>query len=276
MVKNYSSPHCHSRFSDGRNSPEEMVASALQKGFLSIGFSDHAIQDFDKDYSMLPEKEAKYIAEILRLKAAYKDKISVYLGIERDYFSNADRAKFEYTIASVHYLDVDGQKVAVDGDKQKLYSFVKTHFKGDGISFAKEYYRLVGDYISAYKPDIIGHFDLLTKHNRRSEIFDANSDAYKRIALDALEKAHSGCKLLEINTGAIARSGASVPYPAPFILEHWHKLGGDLIISSDCHNAEFLDVGFDLAISLAKAAGFEQLKILSAKQTDFLFDTIEI
>ena len=38
----FSNLHTHSTFSDGKNTPEEIVLSAIEKNFLSIGFSDHS------------------------------------------------------------------------------------------------------------------------------------------------------------------------------------------------------------------------------------------
>ncbi|MBO7361393.1 MAG: hypothetical protein J6V48_09730, partial [Clostridia bacterium] len=34
--------HLHSLFSDGKNSPEEVVLAAIGKGMTAIGFSDHS------------------------------------------------------------------------------------------------------------------------------------------------------------------------------------------------------------------------------------------
>ena len=51
--------------------------------------------------------------------------------------------------------------------------------------------------------------------------------------------------LLEVNTGAIARGYLATPYPAPFLLEEWRAWGGEVILNSDCHDARYLDAGFD-------------------------------
>ena len=59
------------------------------------------------------------------------------------------------------------------------------------------------------KPDIIGHFDVVRKHAKVLGL-DTALPAYRRAALDALEAAFQGCRLLEVNTGNIARG-----YDAP-------------------------------------------------------------
>ena len=67
--------HMHTTFCDGKNSAEEMVLAAMEKGFDYIGFSDHAPMNFDDGCAMPEAALPAYAAEILRLKEKYKDHI---------------------------------------------------------------------------------------------------------------------------------------------------------------------------------------------------------
>ena len=49
MLTNY---HTHSIFSYGKNTPEEIVQKAIEKGFGAVGFSDHAPTIYDLSYCM--------------------------------------------------------------------------------------------------------------------------------------------------------------------------------------------------------------------------------
>ena len=69
--------HTHTTFSDGKNTPEEIVLTALEQGFCSIGFSDHAYTSYDISYCMNDEKG--YIKEVRRLQEKYKKEIEIYL-----------------------------------------------------------------------------------------------------------------------------------------------------------------------------------------------------
>ena len=40
MIK--TSFHTHTTFCDGKNTPEEMVVAAIEKGFVALGFSTHS------------------------------------------------------------------------------------------------------------------------------------------------------------------------------------------------------------------------------------------
>ena len=42
--------HVHTNFSDGRDTPEEMVRAAIARGMTEIGFSDHSPTWFDESY----------------------------------------------------------------------------------------------------------------------------------------------------------------------------------------------------------------------------------
>ena len=52
------------------------------------------------------------------------------------------------------------------------------------------------------------------------------------------------------------------PYPSLDILKEIKRLGGRIVYSSDCHNARYLDYGFDMMKELAEAAGFDRRAVL--------------
>ena len=56
--------------------------------------------------------------------------------------------------------------------------------------------------------------------------------------------------------GAIARGYRSQPYPGAAMLRRLAERKVPVIITSDCHDARYLDCGFDDAQTLAKACGF--------------------
>ena len=53
-----------------------------------------------------------------------------------------------------------------------------------------------------------------------------------------------------------------------YIMEELKKLGAKIIISSDCHNKDFLNCNFDKAISYVKSFGFDKIYKFNGK--DFL------
>lgn len=265
-----SSPHVHSQFCDGRSTAEEMVLSAIDRGFVSLGISSH----FDYAGRVSPGQEPLYIAHVRELSAKYAGRIRLWLGAERDYFADCDPAKFDYTIGSVHYFMIGDDCFSVDGNPRVLRDMIDHHFGGSGKAMTIAYYRQLADYVSSFRPSIIGHLDLVMRHNRLSELFDPDDPAVTRAAFECMEQAITGCRLLEVNTGAIPRFGASSPYPELPLLRHWHDLGGEVILSSDCHLASQIDGGYEQGIRRIKDAGYKQMKLLGRGEK--LFETAEI
>ncbi len=109
MLTNF---HTHTTFCDGKATAEDMVLSALETGFCSLGFSGHGYTPYDPRYCM--KDTEGYIAEVKRLKEKYKNDIEIYLGIEEDSRSPQCRRDFDYVIGSCHYCESGGILTPID------------------------------------------------------------------------------------------------------------------------------------------------------------------
>ena len=264
MSVTLSSAHVHTTFCDGKTPASEMARAAYDKGFVSLGFTSHAPQTFDPGYCVPPEREGEYINQVRTLQTEYKGRMPIYLGIERDYYSCASPAPYDFIIASVHYfLKPDGHHAPIDATAEKLKAYVDDCCEGSGLDMAKRYFSMLRDYVLSCNPAIIGHFDLLRKNNAVLRLYDEDSAAYRAMALDALRPMRETDALLEVNTGAIARGYLATPYPAPFLLSAWKEWGGEVIINSDCHNAGYLDTGYEDAEALLLSLGYDHAVRLS-------------
>lgn len=261
-MKYLSNLHTHTPFCDGKNTAEEMVRHAIELGYESIGFSGHSYTPFDPEPSMSEKGTEEYAAEIIRLKGKYRGKIEIYLGIELDIFSKKNDFPFDYVIGSAHYLNMDGNYVTVDDTYAIAESITNEYFGGDWLAYAEAYYATVKDVAEVTECDIVGHFDLVTKFNENSKCFDENSERYRAAAIDAMRHVMRRCNVFEVNTGAIYRKKRSTPYPAEFLLRELNKMGGEIVFSSDSHDAEGLGFRFEEAAETAKKCGFKYAKIL--------------
>ena len=251
--------HTHTAFSDGKDQMEDMVKHAIKLGFKSIGFSDHANMGFEVTGAMTRENVAKSLQTSKALKEKYKGQISVFCGLENDLFSTQDLSPYDYVIGSCHCLIKDGEIIEFDGKKDHVKGVIDRLFNGNGLDFAECYYSTFSRLAETSRIDIVGHADLVTKHAEREQFFDCDGKAYKEFALKAIKKVFERCQVFEINTGAIARGYKTAPYPAPFIMQELKRLGAKMIISSDCHDKNFLDCQFDSALSYAKSFGFDKI-----------------
>lgn len=262
-MKILSNLHTHTTYCDGQNTAEEMIQRAIELGWESIGFSGHAFTPCDTAYCMSREGTVSYREEILSLREKYRGVIQVYLGIEQDLFSDPPGFSYDFVIGSVHYLSLaDGTYKAVDDSPEVTAAMVDQYFGGDYFRYIQAYYRQAAQVAKVTQCNIVGHFDLVTKFNEGGRFFDTADSRYRTAALEALEEVVRTCALFEINTGAMLRAGRSVPYPEAFLLRRLHELGGEVILSSDCHRVEGLDWAFGAAAELAKSCGFRYAKIL--------------
>ena len=250
-----SNVHTHTTYVDGRSTAREMVEAALAGGLRSLGFSEH-LEFRTSNCTLTPENAPVYRAEIRALRDEYAGRIRIWLGAERDAFSDVDGSEYEYLIGSAHHLDRGGRRITVDGNGDTLNDDVQAIFGGDGIAYAEAYYDTLADSIVRERPQVIGHLDLVRKWNRRYRFFDTADPAYRRVVRAALDRMIASGALLEVNTGAMARGYLDTPYPDLFALEHWHALGGGVIIGTDCHQAAKITYGMEDARKLCLAAGY--------------------
>ena len=171
--------HMHTVYSDGKNTPEEMILEAIARGLDCVGISDHSHAVSD-ECGMTPEGTLAYRAEMARLKEKYAGQIRVLCGLERDIWSD-DTLDYDYVIGSVHTIRMpDGHYVCVDWTQEHLKEKVEQYFGGDWYAMTEQYFATVARVAEVTKCDIIGHFDLVTKFNEGYCLFDERDPRYVR------------------------------------------------------------------------------------------------
>ena len=276
--------HTHSKFSDGKNTAEEHILAAIEKGFTIIGFSEHSIHplnpdfysEFDSVWHMPVESFSAYVSTISELKQKYDGRIKILLGFEADYFVREgigsavpDKTAYsqfqpDYLIGSIHFINtpkgyftVDNKVEIVEQSLRRFYS------KPDGTIDGK---RATCDYFEAERAmlregnfEILGHPDLIRLRNGPLHYFNEDESWYKEQLKLTAKAATAAGVIAEINTGAIARGMMDDVYPSAQFLEYLYEQGVPVCINSDAHKCEFLDAAFDLAAQKAKRAGYKEL-----------------
>lgn len=254
----YTNMHTHTDFSDGADTVEANVIRAIELGMPTLGISDHCYTYFDTSYCVQADRLADYKAEVRRVAEKYGDKIDVLTGIELDGFARLpDRADYDYIIGDCHYVDTPDGYRAVDLDKNDFIDTAKRYFGGDIVAMAVSYYRSYAETVCPMRPDILGHIDLITKYS----LVDITDRRYVSAAIETLEAALAVTPVIELNTGAISRGYRCDPYPADFLLDEIKRLGGKILLSSDCHAAKDLTCWFDSAEQLLLSRGIRSVVI---------------
>lgn len=258
MKRSLENLHSHTIYCDGKNTVQEMVESAIDRGFTTLGFSGHGYYVKDS-FTMNEERETKYIQDVLKAKEQYKDQIHIYLGIEEELDGKQySKDTYDFVIGSMHTLHF-----SVDESKEIMQQEVDMYYDHDFLKYAKAFYEKVEKYAQREEADIIGHLDLLMKFNEDESFCKFDDSQYLSYAYHTIDVLVKAGKIFEINTGAMARGYRTKPYPHELLLRHIYEQGGKICINSDCHNKDFLDCGYDVAYRLAREAGFTTKMVLT-------------
>ncbi len=108
--------HCHTTYSDGINSVQEMAEEAQRLGYDYIGITDHSKSAFYAN-GLKPDRVLAQMEEIDQVNAQFQN-FKIFKGIESDILNDGSLdydaeilAKFDFIVASVHSnLKMDKEK----------------------------------------------------------------------------------------------------------------------------------------------------------------------
>lgn len=262
--------HTHTFYSDGKSNAEDYVKSAIEKGFVSFGFSDHSpvvvAPEYHRsvafDHHLFNETYPDYVKEIRGLQEKYKDDIEIYVGIEEDYYPTVQREGLDFVIGAVHFLQspTTGTYHMPDYTVEEFEEACKSF--GSVECFVTAYYKRLHWIVTQQAPDVLAHLDLITKLNKDNYFFNTSDSWYRALVttvVDALEKTDI---IVEMNSGAISRGYTQQPYPELSIMRELCKRGIPITISSDAHHVDALDCAFPAMVAIAKDVGYNTAKQL--------------
>lgn len=214
---------------------EEYVLCAIKAGYDEIGFSDHSPWPFKNYVSGMRMKESEledYVNSVKALKDKYKDKISIKLGLECEYFreympwlkDTLKKYDFDYIILGHHYSP---------NEVHGIYNGYP--------SCAKDVMRYKDDILEAVDTGLfsyIAHPDLFMLGY---SFFDKTA---KKASIEIIEKSIASSVPIEYNLMGIlhARNNGTEGYPCRKFWELAGKMGATAIIGIDAHNPKtFLD-----------------------------------
>lgn len=223
---------CH--HAKGEN--EEFVLAAIEAGFDEIGFADHSPWPYENNFvsgiRMIPEELSDYCESIKSLKKKYKDKISIKLGLECEYFPKyipwlKEKIK-EHDIDFIilgHHFSVDEPVSIYNGTirtSEKLYSF------------CDEILEAMDTGLFAY----IAHPDIFM---RGYPVFDEHC---KTVSRKIIEKAKETNTPLEYNLLGLSHSknDGKQGYPYPDFWKMVGEIKPPVTIGIDAHSPDaYLD-----------------------------------
>ena len=262
--------HTHSVYSDGKSLPREIVEEAVRQGLTTLGFSEHSPLPFDNNFSVKSEDMPRYVAEIVQLKAEFKDKIDLYCALEADYLTGVsepfavtkEKYHLDYLIGGVHLVgqSANPDKIwFIDGPKWEVYDEgLQRFFDGDIRRAVRRFYEQTNEMIENEPFDIIAHFDKIKMHNRE-RYFHEDEPWYRELALETLDLIRKKGLVMEINTRGIYKKRYNGFYPSPWLMEKACKMGVPAVISADAHHYSEITLEFAAAEEALKKAGYRSV-----------------
>ena len=262
--------HTHSRYCDGKGQLRDYVEYALAHGFSQLGFSGHAPMPIPDGACMSIESFGLYVEEACQLKREYEGRIQLFLGLEIDYVPGVqedfrplmEQGGLDYCIGSVHHVNAPGEDPLnlwmIDGSRQEVYDEgLQRVFGGDMRRALTAFFHQNDSMIERNRPTIVGHFNKIVMHNR-DRYFLEDDPLYLRLAHETIDlMAQTGC-LCEVNTRGIYKKRHNDFYPSRALLRHMRHKHIPLIVSTDAHAPENLDL-FEGAYEFLEEIGYKEV-----------------
>jgi histidinol-phosphatase (PHP family) len=251
--------HVHSTFScDAKDSLEDMVNSAINKGFKYICFTEHV--DYNpRDYGYGFYNFEAYSNEIERLRDKFSYNIEILKGIE---FSEPQLYKSEFE--KELNRDYDMVMVGLHWTDDKFYGERVLLQKYSPEEILEKYFKDLKEVVSIGGFDVLAHFDFPKRYYGRHD----SDNSIIEIILKILIRNNI---VLEINSSGF-RKGYNYTLPEFSIIDKYLNFGGNRItLGSDSHSKEEIGSDFDkicdyshfenLEYGIFKNRKFQRLKI---------------
>lgn len=273
--------HTHNQMcGHAKGTIENYVEAAIQKDLKTIGITDHFPYEIysnmegipHEEYSMTMEETKTYLSTIQKTKNQYKEKINIRGSFEIDYIVNQVptlnnvleniKEKLDYILGSIHVLYSERGPWCFD-DSRFLDEF--KNYKSNNQVYL-HYYNTMLEMVKdeTFDFDIVCHFDLPKKFNRRPE----NKDLIMEKAQEVLKGIKKRDLTIEINTSGF-RKEVGEQYPSYEIIQKIHDLNIPIVLSSDAHHPKEVGYRFEFMIEKLKEIGFDKLAHFKDRKRTF-------
>ena len=164
-----------------------------------------------------------------------------------------ERHQFEFMVGSVHYVG----EMGIDGPQEAYDQAATAHGGIQGLSIA--YYDTVSEMVTALRPEVVGHLDLVRKHAPSEESVD--TPQIRDAAFRALEVIRGHEAILDVNTGGYRNLGR--PYPAPWLVKQAHEMGIGFCFGVDSHGPHQVGEGLENAREYLRDLGVDSITALA-------------
>ncbi|KAF8809444.1 histidinol phosphate phosphatase H [Phlegmacium glaucopus] len=258
---------------------EEVVQEAIQQRFQIYGLTEHVpryreVDLYPEEMGVQIDTLAKqfddFIVEAHRLKHLYAPQITLLVGLETEYITNADLDglenllqrhgdRVEYIVGSIHHVN----GIPIDFDpptfRKALESFGIENENVRQEAFLLAYFDAQYELLERFKPEVIAHFDLCRLHNPDLRFADFPV-VRKRVERNIRFAVDYGA-LFEINAAAFRKKWPT-PYPAEDVVEIIHSHNGRFTLSDDSHGPHAVGLNYHRLPEYLQSQAISELWVL--------------
>ncbi len=227
--------------------PTEYAAVALDRGLRGLIVTCHnpMPNGFSRNVRMREDQLSEYVDLVARTREQWQGRVDVRLGLEADYFEGYEAylekqlssAEFHFVLGSVH---------------PQIAEFRVKYWQADEVEVQRTYFRLLAKSAETGLFDSLAHPDLIKNHTSKVWQSDAIMDDIRR----ALDRIAATGVAMELNTSGVNKTIAEMnPFPA--MLREMSLRRIPVTLGSDAHQPERVADGYEFALELLSACGFE-------------------
>lgn len=255
-----------------------MLDAAVEFGYSVFGVTEHCPRagaqylypsELEMGWTIdtLYEKFDQYAQDLRIIQGEYEGRLRVLRGFETEAVPDdryielmlgfREKYGFEYMVGSVHHVD----GIMIDYDLPTFHRAAERFGGVEGLAVA--YYERVGEMVSALRPEVVGHLDLIRKC--APDEHSVATPAVKKAAFHTLAIIQKAGSILDINTAAY-RKALGRPYVAPWLLEAALQLGVPMCFGDDSHCVDDVGKGLDDARAYLRQNGVTQVQCVGEAQ----------
>ena len=251
---------------------EDYIKVGIDKNLKELGISDHfplgaviddpQLAEFMKKASMGVEEFPVYIEEIKRLKEKYKDKISIRISTEVNFYTPGRALSRQKEVLKPFMDDMDYIMGAIHDIKWHESPVILIH---EDSNILREYGedKIILEYVNKLiKLVDTNFFDVIAHFDSYRIMFPPNNPKYSQYLwqklLDLLDKIKNKGMAIEINTSGILKELGS-QYPDDDIVKEIIQRNIPLLLGSDAHRPKYVGYMFEEIVEKLRKLGLSHL-----------------